>query len=440
MGGIKRKLLQKTLQYYIYFALIILIATAPVFYFTTQWLYLRKTGKTLRLSKKDFYKYSLPNLKKSDIDLWNKMDWSIKIKDYQPEIKHDSVFNMFVLDSIEHEYDPYRVLMTPIIIEKKPYTLMIRLNLIESDDIIKSTVNVFLSIIIFLLTGLYFITKHLSATLWKPFYQSLNQIEQFEIDKNELPQWLETNVEEFWRLNQSVNKLINRNITIYQSQQEFIENAAHELQTPLAVFQAKLDALLQTSHITQEQAEIIEYLDLSIQRLNRLNKNLLLLSRLDHNRVQERETLWLNEFLQKYIDFFYVQCMAKNIKFEYHCDQPFQIEANAILLDVLIGNLLQNAVLNTLPNNTISVSLQVNKMVISNESNSGSLDSSNLFKRFSKVLANAQGNGLGLAIVKKISDLHYWQINYKWINNYHVFEINFNHNTDRGKPKIQNFT
>jgi len=423
MAGIKRKLLQITLRYYIFFALIILIASAPLFYYTTQWLYLRKTSKTLRLSKKDFIKYALPNLKKSDIELWNKIDWSVKIENDQPTIKHDTVFNFYVLDPAENEYDPYRILKTPIRIENQPYTLMIRLNLIESDDIIQSTAKIFLSIVILLLTGLYFITRRLSARLWKPFFVTLDQIEQFEINKNEPTHWSETNIEEFSRLNQSVRNLIQRNIAIYKSQQEFIENAAHELQTPLAVFQAKLDTLLQTNHITKPQAEIIEYLNQSIARLKRLNQNLLLLSKLDHHQFPETETLWMNVVIRKHLDFFYNEAHAKNIRFESHCELPVKLEANAILVDVLISNLIQNAVKNTLPNELITITVEENKLVISNAGLSGPLDRSLIFRRFTKTNANTQGNGLGLAIVKKITDLYHWQITYDWQNNCHVFEV-----------------
>jgi len=425
MAGIKRKLLHTTLRYYILFSLVILIASSPVFYLTTEWLYLRKSSKTLRLDKKEFYKYSLPNLKQTDIDIWNKMDWSIKIEKFRPEIKHDTIFNISIFDPVEKEYDPYRVLLTPILIEKQPFTLMIRLNIIESDDIIKSTIQVFLVIIVFLLSGLYFITRYLSFKIWKPFYISLSQIEQFEIDKNKLPQWLNTEVEEFWRLNQSINKLINRNLNIYISQREFIDNAAHELQTPLAVIQAKLDTLLQTNHITKEQAGIIEYINQAIARLNRLNKNLLILSKLDHDKFPENNLLLLNDVLLNHIDFYKIQANTNNININYNFIRTINIESNAVLMDILISNLLQNAVLNTPQNGIISISLDKNKMIFSNTGQSGPLDSSFIFRRFSKSAANNQGNGLGLAIVKKITELYNWQISYLWQNNCHVFEVEF---------------
>ena len=222
------------------------------------------SGKTLKLSKKEFFEYFLPHLKVADIPLWNQTEWNVKIQPYRSDIRHDTIFNQMLLDSIEKNYDPYRILLTPIQIENKKFTLMVRLNVIESDDILRSTVQVFLLIITLILAGLYFTTKWLSVHFWTPFYDSIRQIEHFEIDKEYLPQWISSDVEEFSRLNEAIDKLIERNLSIYRSQNEFLENASHELQTPLAVFQGKFDSLMQTSGLTSEQAKIIEYLNESI--------------------------------------------------------------------------------------------------------------------------------------------------------------------------------
>lgn len=420
-----KKLLNKTLRYYIVFALVVLVISAPMSYFTTLWMYSGDTRHTLKLSKREFFKYSLPHIKESDIKVWNSMNWNIKIVDYKPQIKHDSIFSQMILDTLEHEEQPYRVLMTPIKIENKPYSLMVRMNMIESEDLVKSIVWVFTGIILLLFAGLYFITRYLSIKLWKPFYDSLTQIEQFEIDKNVNPQWLETNIEEFSRLNQSVNKLIERNIAIYNSQQEFIENAAHELQTPLAVFQAKLDTLLQTDHISLAQADIIVFLNQSVSRLSRLNKNLLLLSKLDHNHYTENELLSISEVLKRQIDFFSLQAEAKEIKFTSSVDRQLMVSANSTLVEVLISNLLLNAVRHTEHNGIIDVKIIGSKLLLSNTSRGEALDESKIYNRFSKVNPSSQGSGLGLAIVKKIVDYYNWKLIYNWENNLHLFEIVF---------------
>jgi signal transduction histidine kinase len=430
MARMTKKLLNKTLRYYIVFALVVLVVSAPMSYFTTLWMYSGDTRHTLKLSKRAFFKYSLPHIKESDIKVWNSMNWNIKIENRQPQIRHDSIFNQMILDTLEHEDQPYRVLMTPIIIENKPYSLLVRMNMIESDDLIKSIVWVFMGIILLLFAGLYFITRYLSIRLWKPFYNSLALIEQFEIDKNSYPHWLETNIEEFYRLNQSVNKLIERNIIIYNSQKEFIENAAHELQTPLAVFQAKLDTLLQTGNITKDQAEIISFLNQSVTRLSRLNKNLLLLSKLDHNQYTENELLSITVVLEKQLEFFSLQAQSKGMRFTASMDSQLSVTVNSTLVDVLISNLLLNAVRHSEPNGLIDVKMTGNKLIVANSGNGAALDDSKIFSRFSKVNPSSQGSGLGLAIVKKIVEHYNWKLTYKWENNLHVFEVIFD---DKGQ-------
>src|SRR5690606_26525908 len=149
--------------------------------------------------------------------------------------------------TLNAENEPYRELNLPVSIEGKPYTYSARINLVETEDLMKSIALLFFIIISLLLIGLLLINKRLSLNLWKPFYETLQQIEQFEIDKSNQPKLTDTNIEEFNRLNQSIEKLIERNTSIYHSQREFIENAAHELQTPLAVFQAKIDTLIQSA-------------------------------------------------------------------------------------------------------------------------------------------------------------------------------------------------
>ena len=283
----RKKLLNKTLRVYILFSVLILAISAPAFYFIIERLYIDDADEALILNKKEFIKYSIPAMKTADIAVWNKVNRDIKIEEPSLVLKSDSIFYRNYLDSIVNENEPYRVLMTPVTIDGKSYILNERINLVESEDLITNIALLFFVVLASLLIGLFFITKRLSNKLWEPFYAILHQIEQFEIDKNSQPQLIETSIEEFYRLNTSINHLIERNTLIYRSQQEFIENAAHELQTPLAVFQAKLEILMQHHDLTPNQAEILVKLSDSSARLNRLNKNLLLLSKIDNSQFIE---------------------------------------------------------------------------------------------------------------------------------------------------------
>lgn len=419
-----KKLLHKTSRAYLIFSVLVLSVSAPLFYFITERLYMQETDETLILHKNEFFKYSLPTLTISEIPNWNKYNRNVKIEPFN-HIAKDTLFYTSYFDTLDAENEPYRELNTPVTIQQQPYTYTARINLVETEDLMKSIALLFIAVILILLVGLFIITRKLSVTLWKPFYKTLQQIEEFEIDKSKQPQLAETDIEEFNRLNQSIEKLIERNITIYKSQREFIENAAHELQTPLAVFQVKIDTIIQRSDVTKEQSEILSSLNENVSRLNRLNKNLLLLSKIDNESYSDKQTVSLNELIEKHIGFFTEQAKAKNITIETKLSEPLETKSNPVLAEVLINNLFLNAIRHNVPNGRIVITLSNHSLTFSNTGQATALVQEKLFNRFSKVNPSEQGTGLGLSIVKKIADINNWTVSYSHSENLHSFSILF---------------
>lgn len=419
-----KKLLHKTSKVYLLFSVMLLIVSAPLFYYITERLYIEETDETLILHKNEFVKYSLPTLKTADIQNWNKYNRNIKIEPFKNSGK-DTIFYNSYYDALDAEIEPYRELNASILIEGNPYTYSARINLVEKEDLMKSIAILFLVIISLLLVGLFVITKRLSINLWKPFYETLNQIEKFEIDKSNHPKFTETNIEEFNRLNNSIEKLITKNTSIYHSQREFIENAAHELQTPLAVFQAKIDTLIQNADFTQEQYKMLSSLNDSVSRLNRLNKNLLLLSKMENDIYNEKQTINLKEAIEKHFDFFTEQAKAKNLIIKTEMNEAVAVKSNPVLAEILISNLFLNAIRHNVSDGQVLVTLSNHSLTFSNTGQSQTLVADKLFNRFSKSNPSEQGNGLGLAIIKKIADLNNWKISYSFANNFHSFSVAF---------------
>ena len=424
IGKMNKKLLHRTSRAYLLYALIILLVSAPVFYYATKELYIKEADDTLRLHKKEFLEYTNPSFTKTDVAEWNKFNRNIKIYSNRSSSK-DSLFFASYYDTLDAEIEPYRVLNFPVIIQNENYIHSERINLVETSDLIKNIAVLFVAIISILLIGLFVITKRLSKKLWTPFYATLDQIETFEIDKTNPPNFSETNIEEFNRLNKSIEKLIEKNIHIYKSQREFIENAAHELQTPLAVFQAKIDTLIQRSDVTEEQSHMLSSLNENVFRLNRLNKNLLLLSKIENDNYSSRETISLDDYINKNFEFFNEQAKAKNLTIEMNLHQDLHIQANPVLAEMVISNLFLNAIRHNINNGQVKITVDNNRLVFENSGQPKPLNSHKLFNRFSKENPSEQGTGLGLSIVKKIADVNKWSIVYSFENNLHSFCINF---------------
>lgn len=419
-----KKLLHKSSRAYLLYAVLLLIVSAPVFYYATKKLYIKEADDTLMLHKKEFLQFNISTLKQTDVPVWNRFNRNVKIERSSIVTKDSLFFNNYY-DTLDKEIEPYRVLNFPVTIENEPYVYSERINLVETADLIKNIAFLFFSVISVLLIGLFIITKKLSVNLWKPFYETLNRIENFEIDKTQSPVFSETSIEEFTRLNTSIKKLIEKNILIYNSQKEFIENAAHELQTPLAVFQAKIDILIQRDDVTEEQAVLLGSLNDNVFRLNRLNKNLLLLSLIEHNNYSSRESILLTDYIQKNLAFFTEQANAKSISIKMESLQDFQIKSNPVLTEILISNLFLNAVKHNINDGQITITLTNNKLVFTNSGQMQPLNTDKLFNRFSKANPSEQGTGLGLSIIKKICEVNNWSVVYNYENKLHSFSILF---------------
>ena len=419
-----KKLLYRTSRAYLVFSCLILLVSARLFYFVTQRLYLEEADETLLLHKKEFLEYSAPALNDSTIEIWNKFNRNVKIRQ-GGHVSRDSIFSTAYFDTLESELEPYRELSSPVEIQGKPYTLMVKLNLVESEDLLTSLAFLFFIMIAALLAGLFLINRKFSLTLWKPFYETLGQMERFEIDKDKLLLFNESGIEEFNRLNASIKKLIEKNKLIFRSQREFIENAAHELQTPLAVFQAKVDMLIQRPDVTKEQSEILGSLNDNIARLNRLNKNLLLLSKIENAGYSDKQMISLNDCVQKNLEFFIEQAKSKKLVIQTELNDAQKVSSNPVLAEILISNLFLNAIRHNIQGGEIKISSANNMLLFSNTGQLQSLDPGKLFSRFYKMNPSEQGAGLGLAIVKKIADGNNWKVSYTHSGNIHSFQVLF---------------
>jgi signal transduction histidine kinase len=418
-----KKLLHKTTSSFLTFAIIILLIAAPVFYFITQWLYIYETDEVLLFHKEAFVNESYKDFTEKDIKAWNKYNHNVMIV-RDMGITKDSIFGQMLFDSIANEKEPFRVLYAPVTINGKRYTYTEKINLVEMEGMVINIAAMFLFIIIILLIGIIWISKKSAAKIWKPFYNTLHQIQDFEIDKNKPPHFIATDIDEFNQLNKNLEQLIEKNTAIYKNQREFVENAAHELQTPLALFQTKIDTLLQLE-LNEEQSSVVSSLNNDVSRLNRLNKNLLLLSKIDNGSYVEKSAIILNEYIEKHLDFFTEQAEAKNITISTEFTSTLSVKANPAFTEVLINNLFLNAIRHNKKNGQIIIHIQDNQLTFSNTGQSTSLVIDKLFNRFSKINPSSQGNGLGLAIIKKIVEINQWEIHYTFDNQLHNFSVKF---------------
>ncbi|MBD0289536.1 MAG: HAMP domain-containing histidine kinase, partial [Flavisolibacter sp.] len=271
--------------------------------------------------------------------------------------------------------------------------------------------------------GLVLINRNLTRQIWNPFYQTLQKLRTYKIEQEESIRLERSEIDEFNDLNQTIEDLAQRNRQVYQSQKEFTENAAHEMQTPLAVLQSKLELLMQTEPLTGEQAALITTLAETNSRLSRLNKSLLLLTKIENNQYPETEELDVAEVCRKVIAQVSDEADVQGIKIETNFEESVKVTANRTLFEILVSNLLSNAIRYNHTDGIVKVTCNHQQLRVQNTGSDIKLDAEKIFDRFHKEGIHSQSIGLGLAIVKRIAALYHFTISYTFENNLHTFTV-----------------
>ena len=319
---------------------------------------------------------------------------------------------------------PYRQLSHVVPINGIPYQITIKRT---QEQKLAMEANL-TRIMLFVFAGLFAATLIfnwlISKRLWQPFKVSLAKIREAELQKMEAIHFEKTNTLEFNELNASLNAMADKIHRDYVNMKEFTENAAHEMQTPLAVVQSKMELLLQDANLKDQQVQAIVDSSAALSRLSKLNQSLLLLAKIENNQYETSELINLTTATEKYLKLFDELIKDKKLQVQTDLKEAFYVNLHPLLADSLVSNLIGNAVKYNHEGGSIFISVDRNKFKITNTSTLPLIAESQLFKRFNKSgRLSETSNGLGLAIVKKICDTHNLSITYRFQNAEHSFTI-----------------
>lgn len=286
-------------------------------------------------------------------------------------------------------------------------------------DIIAGVMIQYLLIFVVIALSLLIAIRFSMRNMWHPFENTLKSMEKFKVSDRTMPVLENGDIKEFCRLNHTLTRLMKRNSETYRQQKEFTENASHELQTPLAVMRSRLDLLLQRN-LDKETLDAINELYNANRRMERLNRDLLLLANIDNDQFAVNTKVDIVSIIRDIADSMTSLGYNVNVTLpETECE----IAVNRTLFESLVNNLVVNALRNS---GQVDISLAEGKLMVSNPSDNGKpLDNSRLFQRFAST-SGTKGNGLGLAIAKAVCDVHRWDIKYDFVSGKHLFMVVLN--------------
>ena len=424
-----KPLLNKATKPFIIYVLIILVISIPIFYLIVDAIWKNELDEHNKIVAEKTM-VQINSLKLSDekldetIKLWNKVQPATNIKKAEMDDPlQDSVYIIEKPHDFLHfeEVDRFQCLSKIIYLNRKPYRFSIETNIEESQETIFFISGTTVILFILIVGGLLILNRWLSKSVWTPFHATLDKLKTFNLNnqtKIELPP---TDVTEFDELNQSLNRLMEHNLSVFITQKEFIENASHELQTPLAILKNKLDILMQDDDLTEKQYHIVEEMNRALSRSSRINKNLLLLAKIE-NKQFENSKINFDELLNQSMEILQEHFEQKNLTIRSEISSEIKVNGNIGLTEVLINNLILNAIRHTPAYGSIGIKLMQSLFEVSN-SGTEKLNTDLLFKRFSGFSKENKGSGLGLAIVKEICKSQNWSIEYRFENHNHIFSV-----------------
>ncbi len=418
------KLLRRTIRNYIIYATLLLLVCTPLYYLAIQRLFVEEMEEELLHHKENFSKIIPKITSENDLRLYEGINEEFRLQEATHWPIADSIFTIELYDSLEQEIIPFRILRTSAAIQNKNYELIISESIVGSRDLIEAIVAIQACLLSLLLLGFIFINQNLSKVVWKPFYIILEKLKQYQIDKDLFISLPQSNTTEFEDLRIAIEQLVHKSREAYINQKEFTENASHELQTPLAIFRSKLEILMQSANITNEQAELISELLTTTDRIVRLNKNLLLLSKIENNQFPSKLETLLSKAVEKTIGLYQDTATSRKLKIKINTENESLIAVNPTLLEILLSNLISNSLKHAPEQSEVSIRIRNKSLSIVN-SGDPFKNPDKIFQRFNRESRIVQGHGLGLAIVKEICDAEGFKAHYQYVDGHHQFSVSF---------------
>ena len=325
----------------------------------------------------------------------------------------------------KNESEPARILTTLFKDkDERFYELSVYTPSIEKRDLKESIFYLLIGLFVILLVIILLINIWVFHRSMKPFYQLLEWLEHYRLGKNNEKLSIETHTTEFRKLNEAVSRYVAHSEEVFEKQKQFIGNASHELQTPLAICQNRLEMLLEDETLGEQQMSEIMKTYQTLEYLSKLNKSLLLLSKIGNHQFSEEKEVCLNEVLHRYMDDYQEVYAYRDITLTVEEEGELYWNMNETLAVVLITNLLKNAFVHNINKGSIRIVISSSGIRFGNTASGSALDASRVFDRFYQGSKKKEGStGLGLAIVDAVCRHSSLKIRYRFEEDMHWFEV-----------------
>ena len=302
-----------------------------------------------------------------------------------------------------------------------PYRLVVSTPTFEREDVIEAILIHIVILYTVLVCTILIVTILVFKFSMEPLYSLLKWLDGYRPGNGTEGFPDEDSVLEFRKLTSAARETIERAENHLERQKQFIGNASHELQTPLAVLGNRIEWMMDNTTLTEEQFAELSKMRQSIHRLTRLNRTLLLLSKIDSGHFLDRSPVDIVAIIENELEVYKEIYADKDIRCSVKMPRYFVVEMDEMLATTMVSNLLKNAFVHSHSGGTVEIVIFHGVLSVSNNGDEA-LDESRLFDRF-YTSGKTGSTGLGLALVKSISDYYDFALNYGFRDGIHCFDI-----------------
>ena len=317
----------------------------------------------------------------------------------------------------EIEEKSYRRLTTAINVNDIYYTIRLYEEVASWEHISRTMLLSVLAGLLIWILLLYILNQFVLDKILAPFYETVSTLEHISNPSDLNETFPETTTYEINVLNRALNSMMQHIRSSFEDQKQFIQNASHELLTPLSIIRQKAEKILSNAEsLDKRTIKAAGNIQDTAVRLSRLSNALLLISRIENRQYSLDEDVEITNITENVIDELSDFIEMKQLTLEKDFDCSINVKGNSELIRAAIYNIVQNAIKYTPSGTSIilqtkcygeqrSFSVLDEGPGIPNEF----LDS--VFDRFQKTQNHTDGfdddsPGLGLSIVQSISRLH----------------------------------
>jgi signal transduction histidine kinase len=328
--------------------------------------------------------------------------YEIEEEDYLHLPVTDVFSDTVIYNSKLNEAMLYRQLRFQYTTNGRSFMVWVRTAEVDNDQVLQSVITTIFIICLVMGVVISFLNVYFFRKIWEPFDRILSNLTRFNLDRSTAYVSAPSRVQEFQKLDETLREITDRLQNEYDELKKFTSYLTHELQTPLAVVNGRIDLLMQDQSLSEEQLRSLVTIRNTIQSISEFEKRLIFLKRIELGQFNQMGNIDLSATLKAKLEETDELIKLKKINLRASIEPKVMLNMHPQLMDTLLNNIISNCIRHNVKDGFIEVNLTAQELKVVNSTRKQS-ELANEGSDFISV----KGLGVGASIIKTICNKHH---------------------------------